>query len=114
LATEGGLKGVRLATLFSPEHGIRGTEDRTNLASGIDQRSGLVVHSLYTVTTIAPPDGTLRGLGVRGGTMPWRRDGDRWRRYSSIGNVLQAATRRSPASAAGAASHRSRSRSCIP
>jgi uncharacterized protein YbbC (DUF1343 family) len=54
--------GVRLAVLFSPEHGIRGTEDRTNLASGIDERSGLVVHSLYTVAAIAPPDSTLRGL----------------------------------------------------
>ncbi len=54
--------GVRLTTLFSPEHGIRGTEDRTNLASGIDERSGLVVNSLYTSTTIAPPDSTLRGI----------------------------------------------------
>jgi uncharacterized protein YbbC (DUF1343 family) len=56
--------GVRLTTLFSPEHGIRGTEDRENLASGIDARSGLIVHSLYTVTAIAPPDSTLRGLDV--------------------------------------------------
>ena len=56
--------GVRLVTLFSPEHGIRGTEDRTNLASGIDAQSGLVVHSLYTNTTIAPPDSTLRDLDV--------------------------------------------------
>ena len=56
--------GVKLVALFSPEHGIRGTEDRTNLASGIDVRSGLVVHSLYTVTAIAPPDSTLRDLDV--------------------------------------------------
>jgi uncharacterized protein YbbC (DUF1343 family) len=56
--------GVRLVTLFSPEHGIRGTEDRENLASGIDAQSGLVVHSLYTNTTIAPPDSTLQGLDV--------------------------------------------------
>jgi uncharacterized protein YbbC (DUF1343 family) len=56
--------GVRLVTLFSPEHGIRGTEDRENLASGIDAQSGLVVHSLYTNTTIAPPDSTLRDLDV--------------------------------------------------
>ena len=56
--------GVKLVTLFSPEHGIRGTEDRENLASGIDARSGLVVHSLYTVTAIAPPDSTLRDLDV--------------------------------------------------
>ena len=56
--------GVQLITLFSPEHGIRGTEDRENLASGVDARSGLVVHSLYTSTAIAPPDSTLRGLDI--------------------------------------------------
>ena len=56
--------GVRLVSLFSPEHGIRGTEDRENLASGIDAQSGLIVHSLYTNTTIAPPDSTLRDVEV--------------------------------------------------
>lgn len=56
--------GVRLAVLFSPEHGIRGTEDRENLASGVDARSGLIVHSLYTSQTIGPPDSTLRDLDV--------------------------------------------------
>src|SRR3954467_1931329 len=56
--------GAKLVTLFSPEHGIRGTEDRENLASGIDARSGLVVHSLYTSATIGPPDSTLRGVEV--------------------------------------------------
>jgi len=54
--------GVTLVKLFSPEHGIRGTEDRENLESGIDQRSGLAVHSLYTVTAIAPPDSLLRDI----------------------------------------------------
>jgi uncharacterized protein YbbC (DUF1343 family) len=54
--------GVRLVTLFSPEHGIRGTEDRTNIASGVDERTGLPIISLYTTTTIAPPDSALRGL----------------------------------------------------
>jgi uncharacterized protein YbbC (DUF1343 family) len=53
---------VTLVKLFSPEHGIRGTEDRTNIASGIDERSGLTIHSLYTNTTIAPPDSTLRDI----------------------------------------------------
>jgi uncharacterized protein YbbC (DUF1343 family) len=56
--------GVQLVTLFSPEHGIRGTEDREDLASGIDEASGLVVHSLYGRQTIGPPDSTLRGLDV--------------------------------------------------
>jgi uncharacterized protein YbbC (DUF1343 family) len=54
--------GVQLVALYSPEHGIRGTEDRTNLASGVDERTGLVIHSLYTVTTIGPPDSTLAGV----------------------------------------------------
>jgi len=54
--------GVTLVRLFSPEHGIRGTEDREHIASGIDERSGLQVHSLYTNTTIAPPDSLTTDL----------------------------------------------------
>lgn len=54
--------GVRLVRLFSPEHGIRGTEDRQHIASGVDERSGLPVFSLYTETTVAPPDSLLRDL----------------------------------------------------
>jgi uncharacterized protein YbbC (DUF1343 family) len=56
--------GIRVVTLFSPEHGIRGTEDREMLESGVDQKTGLPVHSLYRQGTIAPPDSTLRGLDV--------------------------------------------------
>jgi uncharacterized protein YbbC (DUF1343 family) len=56
--------GARLVTLFSPEHGIRGTEDRENLASGVDARSGLFIHSLYKSATIGPPDSTLRDVDV--------------------------------------------------
>jgi uncharacterized protein YbbC (DUF1343 family)/CubicO group peptidase (beta-lactamase class C family) len=37
--------GVNLVALFSPEHGIRGTEDREDV--GDDRVSGLPVHSLY-------------------------------------------------------------------
>jgi uncharacterized protein YbbC (DUF1343 family) len=51
--------GVTLVRLFSPEHGIRGTEDREHVESGVDARSGLAVHSLYTNTAIAPPDSLL-------------------------------------------------------
>jgi uncharacterized protein YbbC (DUF1343 family) len=54
--------GVNLVQLFSPEHGLRGTEDRQNIASGIDQASGLPVYSLYGQQTMAPPDSLLRGL----------------------------------------------------
>ena len=56
--------GVKLVRLFSPEHGIRGTEDREGLASGVDTRSGLFIHSLYTNQTIPPPDSTLRDIDV--------------------------------------------------
>lgn len=55
---------VRLVALFAPEHGIRGTEDRTNLASGVDERTGVVIHSLYGRTTTAPSDASLRGVDV--------------------------------------------------
>jgi uncharacterized protein YbbC (DUF1343 family) len=55
---------VNLVQLFSPEHGLRGTEDRENIASGIDAKSGLPVYSLYGQQTMAPPDSILRGLDV--------------------------------------------------
>jgi uncharacterized protein YbbC (DUF1343 family) len=54
--------GVTLVRLFAPEHGIRGTEDRTDLADGMDARSGLRIHSLYTRQTIPPADSLLRDL----------------------------------------------------
>jgi uncharacterized protein YbbC (DUF1343 family) len=54
--------GVRLVKLFSPEHGIRGTEDRERIESGIDERTGLPVHSLYTNGTIGPPDSLLTDI----------------------------------------------------
>jgi uncharacterized protein YbbC (DUF1343 family) len=56
--------GVKLVALFSPEHGIRGTEDRENIASGRDRKTGLPIYSLYARTVIAPPDSTLRGVDV--------------------------------------------------
>lgn len=55
---------VQLVALFSPEHGIRGTEDRTNLPNEVDPKTGLVIHSLYTRSTISPPDSTLRDVEV--------------------------------------------------
>jgi uncharacterized protein YbbC (DUF1343 family) len=54
--------GVKLVRLYSPEHGIRGTEDRQGLASGVDERSGLFIVSLYENSTSPPPDSTIRDL----------------------------------------------------
>ena len=56
--------GPKLTALFSPEHGIRGTEDRTNLANGRDERTGVPVYSLYGATALAPPDSALKTIDV--------------------------------------------------
>lgn len=53
---------VQLVQIFSPEHGLRGTEDRPNIANTVDRQSGLPVFSLYGEQTMAPPDSLLRGL----------------------------------------------------
>ncbi len=53
---------VNLVQLFSPEHGLRGTEDRENIASGRDAKSGLPIYSLYGQQTMAPPDSILHTL----------------------------------------------------
>ncbi len=39
--------GARLTVLFSPEHGFRGTEDRSWLPDGRDSATGLPIYSLY-------------------------------------------------------------------
>ena len=55
---------VRLVALFSPEHGIRGREDREYVAGGVDTASRVPVYSLYGATVLAPPDSVLRQLDV--------------------------------------------------
>lgn len=39
--------GARLAVLYSPEHGLQGTEDRMGLPDGRDSATGLPIYSLY-------------------------------------------------------------------
>lgn len=53
---------VQVVRLFSPEHGIRGTEDTENLPDMTDPKTGLRVHSLYRNGTIPPPDSLLKDL----------------------------------------------------
>ncbi len=55
---------VHLVALFAPEHGLSGTEDRTNLPSTIDPATKLPVYSLYGAETVAPPDSALQSLDV--------------------------------------------------
>jgi uncharacterized protein YbbC (DUF1343 family)/CubicO group peptidase (beta-lactamase class C family) len=51
---------VKLVSLFSPEHGIRGLLDAT-VPSSTDEKTGLPIHSLYG-TTRRPTAETLAGL----------------------------------------------------
>jgi len=43
-------EGVELKTLFSPEHGIRGAQDTTDISNTTDAKSGIPVVSLYGAT----------------------------------------------------------------
>ena len=52
--------GVKLAALFSPEHGIRGILD-AKVPSQVDERTGLPIHSLYGETQ-RPTAAMLEGL----------------------------------------------------
>ena len=53
-------KDVQLVALFSPEHGIRGILD-AKLASEKDEKTGLLIHSLYGETR-RPGDEMLKGV----------------------------------------------------
>ena len=55
---------VELVALYSPEHGIRGSaEAGVRIESGLDERTGLPVHSLYGETR-KPTDEMLEGVDV--------------------------------------------------
>lgn len=53
--------GVEVASLFSPEHGLAGVEDRPNLGDAVDTATGIKVWSLYG-KTLRPTPEMLRGL----------------------------------------------------
>lgn len=83
--------GVRLAAIFTPEHGLNADQDGA-VESGRDASTGLPIYSLYG-TTRRPTDAMLSGLdaivvdlqdaGVRFYTYP-----------ATVGYVLEAAARR--------------------
>src|SRR5918993_2097054 len=53
--------GVALVSLFSPEHGIRGTRDDENVTTERDAKTGLTIHSLYGETR-RPTSAMLDGI----------------------------------------------------
>jgi uncharacterized protein YbbC (DUF1343 family) len=52
---------ITVAALFSPEHGIAGSEDRPGIADAIDPATGIQVFSLYGATNRPTPE-MLRGI----------------------------------------------------
>ncbi|UWZ85800.1 exo-beta-N-acetylmuramidase NamZ domain-containing protein [Occallatibacter riparius] len=58
--------GIKLAAIFSPEHGITGTADTTDIANGRDAATGVPVYSVYGDTDAKRrPDATVvAGLDV--------------------------------------------------
>lgn len=53
--------GVKLVSLFSPEHGIRGDLDQEKIDDSIDKTTGLPIHSLYGERR-SPSPAQLKGL----------------------------------------------------
>src|SRR5947208_6545862 len=58
----GGMPDLRLVALYSPEHGIRGVAE-TRVASSLDEKTGLPIHSLYGDTDRPTPQ-MLEGIDV--------------------------------------------------
>ncbi|HJZ90112.1 MAG TPA: exo-beta-N-acetylmuramidase NamZ domain-containing protein [Gemmataceae bacterium] len=54
-------EGVKLVALFSPEHGIRGELDQSNITDATDAKTGLPVYSLYGKRR-KPDAETLKGI----------------------------------------------------
>lgn len=83
-----GADGVTLVALFSPEHGIRGILD-TKIPSSRDEKTGLVIHSLYGETR-RPTAEMLAGIDTM--VIDLQDIGSRFYTYmSSIAYVMEAA-----------------------
>ena len=49
--------GVRLAALFAPEHGLRGTaQDGVRIATTVDSATGVPIYSIYAETRVPTPE----------------------------------------------------------
>jgi uncharacterized protein YbbC (DUF1343 family)/CubicO group peptidase (beta-lactamase class C family) len=56
--------GVELDAIFSPEHGVAGTLDTTDIGNSKDAATGVTIYSVYGATDAArrPPDDVLKNL----------------------------------------------------
>lgn len=82
--------GVELKSLFSPEHGITGTEDHENVGHGKDAATGLPIWSLYQGADRKPKPEAIAGLDAL--VFDIQDIGARFYTYiSTLKNVLEAA-----------------------
>ncbi len=82
--------GVKLASLFAPEHGIAGKEDHEMVADARDEKSGLPVYSLYMGNTRKPNPQHL--VGLQGLVFDIQDVGARFYTYlSTMKNAMEAA-----------------------
>jgi uncharacterized protein YbbC (DUF1343 family)/CubicO group peptidase (beta-lactamase class C family) len=56
--------GVRITALFSPEHGLGGREDYSEIGNSLDPQTGIRVWSLYAGENRRPTDEMLRDIDV--------------------------------------------------
>ncbi|MBP5562229.1 MAG: DUF1343 domain-containing protein [Muribaculaceae bacterium] len=58
-------KGINVTTIFSPEHGFRGNADAgQHVASGIDEKTGIPIASLYDGKSPRPSEETMQRFDV--------------------------------------------------
>lgn len=84
--------GLELKAIFSPEHGLQGKLDQSNIADGIDPQTGLPIYSLYGANR-APTPQSLEGLDTL--VFDIQDIGTRFYTYlSTMGNAMEVAQQR--------------------
>jgi uncharacterized protein YbbC (DUF1343 family)/CubicO group peptidase (beta-lactamase class C family) len=85
--------GVSLVALYSPEHGIAGTEDHEQIANSKDAATGIPVFSLYMGENRRPTPAMLEGVDVL--VFDIQDVGARFYTYiSTMGNAMEEAAKR--------------------
>lgn len=85
--------GVNLVKIYSPEHGLAGTEDHENVSNTKDPATGIPVYSLYMGQNRRPSATMLAGVDVL--VFDIQDVGVRFYTYiSTMGNCLEEAARR--------------------
>jgi uncharacterized protein YbbC (DUF1343 family) len=85
--------GVNVVALYSPEHGIGGTEDHEQIGNTLDAATGIRVWSLYQGEDRRPSDEMLQGVDTL--VFDIQDVGARFYTYTStMGNAMEEAARR--------------------